>query len=193
MNLSSYSHLIFDFDETIATLQIRWPEWHRQIASVIQNYEADFNAEDAVKLTMYDIHRYINRYGKAFRDDFVAFEQRIETQNYHGFDIVPAGFALLKQAQQEQKQLYLLTSNCRAVVGPVLIELGIKDYFQRIITVDDVANLKPSAMPWQLIAATEAEQQIPKAKWLMVGDSASDSGFAATVGINFVNVNELTH
>lgn len=189
MKLTDYSHLIFDFDETIAKLLIHWPAWHKGIVPVIQKYESTFSNAD--HLTMYDIHRYINRYGTAFHNDFVAFEKQVELANYQGFELVPAGFKLLQQAKQEQKQLYLLTSNCREVVEPVLKELNIREYFHRIVTVDDVINLKPSPAPWQNIAATKAEQVVPKKNWLMVGDSASDSGFAAAVGIDFVNVNEL--
>lgn len=186
MSLSAHSHFIFDFDETIVTLLIDWSGWPPGVLALFLKYEPNF--DPSTRFNMSAIHRFIERYGEAFRTEFVAFEQQLEINNYQGYEIVPAGFQLLQQAHQADKNLYLLTSNCRAVVLPVLSELGIADYFDKIITVDDVPNLKPSPAPWPLITGGKA---VDKSQYLMVGDSESDSGFAAAVGIDFVNVREL--
>lgn len=186
MTFDQYSHLIFDFDETIAKLLIDWSAWDKGVLELFLKYEPSF--DQSTRFNMSAIHRFIERYGKAFRAEFVDFENQLEKNNYHGYEIVPTGMALLNQAHQERKNLYLLTSNCRAVVLPVLGELKIMNYFTKIITVDDVPNLKPSPEPWPLITEGKA---IDKKQYLMVGDSESDSGFAAAVGIDFINVHEL--
>jgi len=182
---STYSHIIFDFDETLATLQIDWSHWHAQIVPLLQKY--DPSVTDASDLNMFHINILITRYGEVFRDEFVAFEQRIEQAHYHGYRVIKPSLQLLRDLHHQGKTLYLLTSNCRQVVEPILEELQIKGFFQKIVTVNDVENLKPSPAPWQLIAETESD----KSQFLMIGDSASDSGFAANVGIDYLDVRDL--
>ena len=110
----------------------------------------------------------------------------MEQDHYQGYAIIPEAMALLEQLYQENKQLYLLTSNCREVVLPILDELKITGYFRKIITVGDVPNIKPSIAPFALI-----DDGSPKTDYLMVGDSASDRGFAENVGIEYLDVADI--
>jgi phosphoglycolate phosphatase-like HAD superfamily hydrolase len=93
----------------------------------------------------------------------------------------------LERLQQVENTLFLLTSNCREVVEPILEELQINTNYKKIVTVNDVENLKPSAAPFKLIREDEVELK----KYLMIGDSKNDSGFAKAVGIAYLDVREF--
>lgn len=183
----AYSHVIFDFDDTLAKLLIDWPKWHPMITQLIQRFEPDFVFTDKSQTGHFAIHQYINRYGQKFYDEFLSSAINFEVSNYSGYGLIPHSLNLLKQLHQAGKKLYLLTSNCREVVAPVLEDLEITDFFKRVITVNDVSNLKPTAAPFELIK----EDSVPLNKYLMVGDSESDSGFAENIGIAYLDVRDI--
>jgi HAD superfamily hydrolase (TIGR01549 family) len=185
MTFDQYSHIIFDFDETLVTLKIHWSFWHQDIIPLIEKYEADFDPQTYLDMSF--IHRYVEKYGPNFLKDFVEFEKKLEQEHYYGYIKIEKSLKLLEELERAEKKLFLLTSNCREVVEPILTELKIKDYFQRIVTVNDVENLKPSAAPFKLIR----EIEIAKEKYLMIGDSKNDSGFAKQAGIAYLDVREF--
>lgn len=185
MNFDQYSHIIFDFDETLVTLQIKWSFWHQDIIPLMEKYEPDFDPQ--TYLDMSAIHRYVEKHGSNFLSDFVEFEKKLEQDHYYGYIKIEKSLNLLEKLQQAGKQLYLLTSNCREVVEPILEELQIKNYFKKIVTVNDVENLKPSAAPFKLIRETDVELQ----NYLMIGDSKNDSGFAKRAEIAYLDVREF--
>lgn len=181
----SQHHIIFDFDRTLATLQVDWQFWHAQIIPLITKFQPEFDPH--TKLDMSSIHGFIEKYGQPFRDAFVKIETQVEQEHYQGYSVNQNALVLLQQLVQQQKHCYLLTSNCREVVLPILDELNITQSFKKIITVGDVSNIKPSYSPFELI-----HDGSPKSEYLMIGDSASDSGFATTVGIAYLDVNEIS-
>lgn len=179
------SQIIFDFDRTLATLKMEWQFWDVPIKQLITAYEPNF--DQTTVLNMVSISPYIEKYGKDFRDAFVKIETAVEQKHYQGYIVIPEAVALLQQLHQQNKQLYLLTSNCREVVLPILDELQITSCFKKILTVGDVPNIKPSPAPFVLIADGS-----PKTDYLMVGDSVSDRGFAKNVGIEYLDVADIT-
>lgn len=177
--------IIFDFDRTLVSLQVDWQQWYGPVKQLLAEYDPTFDKNTAIDMS--SLHAFIDKYGSSFRDAFVQIETTIEQKYYHGYTSIAETIRLLKQLQQQQKQLFLLTSNCRAVVLPILNELQIASYFSRIITINDVPNIKPSAVPFKLI-----HDGSPKTDYLMVGDSASDKGFARNVGIEYLDVQDIT-
>ena len=187
MNFKRYKHIIFDFDQTLATLLMDWSSWQPGVVSVIKKFEPDF--DENTDLHMYDIHRFINQYGPAFRDDYVDFEVAMEKATYHGYQLITPTFNLLQTCHQQNKKLYLLTSNSKEIVLPILKELQITNYFTNIITLEDVANVKPDPMAFSLIVQAEAE--INKSQYLMIGDSISDKEFARNAGIDYFDITQV--
>lgn len=186
MQLDKYSHVIFDFDETIVTLLMHWrPNWQEQLIQLVHQYQADFPSD--TRLDMPAVTKLIKQFGQNFRQDFIKFEQKFEKDHYYGYKIVDRGWQLLQNAHKANQQLYLLTSNCQTTIAPILQELNIQNYFAKIITAENVDNLKPTPAAWPLIAQSFAS----KKDYVMVGDSVSDSGFASSVGIDFINVKDL--
>lgn len=183
-----YSQIIFDFDETLAKLLIDWRKWDLEIAKLIQKYEPDFSLDRAAGLGHFTINEYITRHGASFRRDFIRISGQAEKDNYHGYEIIDEGMSLFKKLHHAQKDLYLLTSNCRLVIDPILDELDITQHFKKTVTTDEVENLKPTSAPFALIH----EPGRPLSDYLMIGDSASDSGFATSAGIDYLDVTNVS-
>lgn len=185
MDFKPYENIIFDFDETLATLIVDWKWWHTDIIPIIKKYEPDFDENS--KLNMYNIHQFTNKYGKSFRDDYVNFEISLELKHYKTYKLIDKSFKLLQELHQQNKSLYLLTSNSREIVLPILKELKIEDYFVKTIMANDVENFKPSPAPFKLIASGETDHS----QYLMVGDSINDREFAQNVGIDYLDVKDF--
>lgn len=181
----AYQCVIFDLDYTLVKLQIDWRAWERAIFALISKYQPTAPPNS---VSHYDVHRYISRHGAAFLAEFRRISGQAELDNYHCYSLIHDSLTLLKQLQLANKQLYLLTSNGRRVALPILTELQLIDVFDQIITADEVANLKPTSAPFALIH----EPSRPLSDYLMIGDSASDSGFAASAGIDYLDVTSVS-
>jgi phosphoglycolate phosphatase-like HAD superfamily hydrolase len=178
-------HIIFDFDETLCTLLIDWTPWRKELdelfaaSDLTPKNEPDFNYAVIVNL-------YIEKYGKAGRDEIVALNYRIEKDYYSGYELSPIALPLLESVEKIA-QLYLWTSNDRRTVAPILRELEIADKFQKIITRNDVEYVKPKAVGFALIY----DERNARSQYLLIGDSRSDSGAATDAGIDFINIAEF--
>lgn len=186
MNFDQYNHIIFDFDETLATIVMDWSPWYEGVAAIIKKYQPSFNGK-ASDLQMQSISQFINKYRKPFRDDYAKFEISLEQKNYKSYKIIQKTLDLFREFHRQNKKLYLLTSNSKTTVLPILKELEIVDCFTKIVTLEDVENFKPSPSPFKLIY-TENNN---KKEYLMVGDSLSDKGFAENVGIDYLDVKDF--
>lgn len=185
MNFDQYQHVIFDFDETLATIIMDWSPWYEGVAKIVQKYQPSF--DNANNLHMQSVSEFINQYGQSFRDEYVNFEIDLENKNYQSYKIIQKTLDLLQEFYKQNKNLYLLTSNSKVTVLPILEELKIADYFTKIVTLDDVRNFKPSPIPFESIYVEGNN----KKQYLMVGDSVSDKGFAQNAGIDYLDVDDI--
>lgn len=185
MNLSSFSHLIFDFDSTLAKLLINWTDWHTGTEKVVQEFDQNFAHPN--KFNQQEINSLIVKYGGELRKKLWQFNQKFETNHLKGVKPILKTLNLLRQQAKQNKTIFLLTSNSRATVMPLLDELKIKQLFTVIITKTDVLFIKPDPQPFSLIY----DSVTPLKKYLMIGDSSSDENFAKNVGIEFLHVNKI--
>ena len=164
---------------------IDWTPWRKELdelfaaSDLTPKNEPDFNYAVIVNL-------YIEKYGKAGRDEIVALNYRIEKDYYSGYELSPIALPLLESVEKIA-QLYLWTSNDRRTVAPILRELEIADKFQKIITRNDVEYVKPKAVGFALIY----DERNARSQYLLIGDSRSDSGAATDAGIDFINIAEF--
>jgi len=180
----AYQCVIFDFDYTLIKLDVDWRAWEVQILDLIRRYQTN---SQVTSISHYQIHHYVTQYGAKFLQDFKTVSSQAENANLHGYQPMTQSIVLLQQLQQASKQLFLLTSNSRNTTLPILTKLNLANYFSKIITLDEVANLKPTAAAFELIK----EDNVPLNKYLMVGDSESDSGFAKNADIAYLDVRDI--
>lgn len=185
MDFKQYQDIIFDFDETLATIIIDWSPWYEKVANIFRKYQPDFQDDDGITMQM--VSQFITRYGQPLREAYLAFARDFERKTYQGYQKNQAALDLLQTLHQQNKNLYLLTSNTKATILPILSELDISSYFNKIITLDDVTNIKPSAVPFELIYSKDKS----KNQYLMIGDSSSDRGFAENADIAFLDVDDI--
>ncbi len=97
------------------------------------------------------------------------------------------GIPELLELLKKRVLLSIITNKGRRGTEMTLKSLGIIDYFNHIITEDDVKMLKPSIAPYDKVIDLYRHEGInlDKDDCLMIGDSPVDCEFAANCGIDY--------
>lgn len=181
----SKTHIIFDFDQTLCTLLVDWKPWCEELDGIFSEFGLDFS--DSPDLNYSEkINLCIEKGGNAASERIKEMNYGIERDFFSGYEPSPIAVPLL-ESSKKHAGLYLWTSNDRRTIKPILEELDLAKFFAKIVTRNDVRYIKPRADGFSLIF----DGSVPKSRYLLIGDSRSDSGAAQDAGIDFLNISEL--
>ena len=183
MNLNRYAHIIFDFDGTLADLQIDWDNWHVGIRQILQRYNPSFADE---RMSFERINDHIKIYGELLQKDLQFFVENYEKEYLRGVQPKEGPLKILRSLKSHQ-MVHLLTSNARSTITDALKRLKITHLFSSIVTRDDVVFTKPDPYPFSFIR----DGISLLSTYLMIGDSEADRNFAKNVGIDFMHVDQI--
>lgn len=171
------TNLIFDFDGTIALLDLDWQNWHQGIANIYKKYNNSFDYQG--EYLHVSINDFIKEYGDVLRDEIVQFNYEYETKFTKGLKLNIALIDFIKK--EKEIDMYVLTNNDSKNVKKYLADLELIDKFVKIICRDDVKYVKPNVEGINKIIENEK-----KSSFLMIGDSIdSDGAVAKAIGIDF--------
>lgn len=170
-------YLIFDFDETIAKMEIDWSGWHTGIGEVYRQYNPQARSYAADEHSRYN--GYVDKFGQELVKKTQQFNAQYETEMTTGFIPYPELIKFIKKDNQYQKFVY--SSNSSQVVIKGLKELGIVDKFKKIVSRDDVTYIKPHPEGFSLLC----DREIPHSEYLFIGNSHADKKAARAAGIDF--------
>ena len=175
---NSKTDLIFDFDGTIVLLDINWNDWHKGIAKIYKKYNNSFEYKG--EYLHIKTNNFIQKYGKALRDEIVEFNYNYEKTTTKGLQLNDALIDFIKN--ETNRNMYVLTNNDSRNVKKYLETLELIDKFENIICRDNVKYVKPNTEGIDKIIEVERS----KSNFLMIGDSIdSDGSVAKVVGIDF--------
>ena len=105
---------------------------------------------------------------------------------------IPHAHEVLETLRSQGKRLFLVTGSSARSTRAVLTRLGIFDWFERIVTADDVINGKPAPDCWLTCVENAA---ISPAQSLVIEDALSGIEAARAAGLTGIVVNnpELAH
>jgi len=174
-------HLIFDFDETIATLKIDWSDWHPKMAQIFKKFDKTYiyNKKNVNWLTCVI---FTKKYGKRIRDEIVTFHNQYEKEKLKGYVVNNKLVDYIKKNTYQKN--YLITNNTRHTILPILEEIGIKNRFGKIVTLDDLLYCKPH--PEGILKIID--KNIPLSDYAVIGDSKNDESVAKSVGVDFIKI-----
>lgn len=114
------------------------------------------------------------------------FEKFLEAKDIKSQMIDPKMVDLLKAAKSKKLKLAIVTASERTTTDLFINKLGIRDYFDIIITRDDTEKTKPDPMPYLY---SFKELSIDPQKSIIFEDS--ETGYAAAVASG-ANVNKVS-
>lgn len=97
--------------------------------------------------------------------------------------LYPGAEAMLQRLKGQNKQLALITASGREIIDMVLAHHNLLDFFNLVITSDDVKANKPD--PEGILFVLESFG-VEKQKAVMLGDSDKDLGAAKNAGIDSI-------
>ncbi|MEX0895942.1 MAG: HAD-IA family hydrolase [Patescibacteria group bacterium] len=172
--------LIFDFDETLFTLELPWHIFFNGLVERLQELDPGLHEERSIVALE---HRAVRQFGNKANKIINHWSNEFERQYLQGVSehISLTNFIRKRSAEYD---IFLWTSNTRGTVEPILKEVHILSYFQRTVTADDVRMIKPDPEGFDLIRTDNR----PLDEFLMIGDSSNDQEAAAAAGIDFFKV-----
>lgn len=174
--LESYKYVVYDFDLTIAKVEIDWSDWHKGIEKIIQKFDPEFRTDTKLHQILND---FIHKYGKPIRDEFFEFHKKYEIEKCKGATPNNDLINFIKTHPNISHNIF--TSQSRELLNKLLVEIGLEGYFDKIVARDDLYFIKPDPEGLNLIISPNSN----KSDYIMVGDSSVDEGAARNAGIDF--------
>lgn len=175
------THLIFDFDATLVMMNIPWSKWTEGLQKKItqldvdlwRQYEQDHNPSGIQNLL-------VQKHGDVGRELIMRHSPPFELRYSDKFD---RNDPLLKEVEafRDNYHMFIWSSNSRELVTTVLQDIGMSDWFDKVITRSELRFIKPDPEGFELIR----DPKVPKEKYLMIGDSSHDRAAAQAAGIDF--------
>lgn len=178
-----YKGIIFDIDGTIASTNQLIFDTFNFVASKFLNRiftEKEIIGmfgppEDVILKNLFseDIEKASEDYYNYYRE------------NHHIAKIYPGIKELIEDLKKHSVLLSIFTGKGRRSSMITLMETELLNYFDLIVTGDDVLEHKPSA---EGILRFVNEFKLPKEKVLMIGDAVSDVKAARSAGVDYASV-----
>ncbi|PIP56580.1 hypothetical protein COX05_02310 [candidate division WWE3 bacterium CG22_combo_CG10-13_8_21_14_all_39_12] len=188
MDISLKSHIIIDFDETIATLTIDWTEWYLGIFNIIKSFEPTFSTT----LTSKNIHTTQNemfeKYGKPLKTNVDSFVKSFENEQGKTYSPITGTIELVSSVYSQNKTLYVWSNNDTSTIIPILKSLEIFEMFETIVGREMVNYIKPNPQGFSDLIN---KNDLPKHLFLMVGNNYSDKNAALASGIDYLDVTKI--
>lgn len=180
--MHNFDGIIFDIDGTLTSTNQLIYESFRHISKKYLNKtftDAEirnlFGPTEDVVLKQWNEDKF-----DEIKDDYYNFY----SENHNMAALYPGIIDILNYIKSKKTLLSIYTGKGRAAATITLKKLDIYDYFDMIITGDDVNEYKPSA---EGILKFITEYRLNKERVLMIGDSPSDVKAARSGGVKIAS------
>ena len=182
-NLETYlqanpkKYLIFDFDETLFTLQLPWGRYHAELRKKLRELDPTYRQEDDTTELENNITQKLGQKAAEVRWNY---SKQFEKDNFRGMTELTDLTDFIRQHHSEYV-FFLWTSNMRETVQPILQKSGLLPYFKQLVTKGDVSLMKPNPEGFKLLFDSKKQK---KDEFLLIGDSKHDKKAAEAIGID---------
>lgn len=171
-------HLIFDFDETIFTLDLPWHLYYEEMDRRLHQLDSSLPETKSIN----DLENMaVKKLGNVAQQVRWKYSQEFEAEQLKGVKELTDLTNFIKENTGKYR-FYLWTSNMRTTVEPILTQYNMLSVFTKLATKGDVKFTKPYADGFLLLHDNEDED---KKDWLMIGNSYNDRGAAEQSGIDY--------
>ncbi|MCX8056059.1 MAG: HAD-IA family hydrolase [Ignavibacteria bacterium] len=183
--MKKYRGIIFDIDGTLtSTNELIFATFNH----IAQKYEGRTYSDEEIIAMFGPTEDVILREkfnGDKFKEVYDEYYKFYRENHPRMADLYPGIVDILKELKQKNIITAIFTGKGRKTTDITLEVLGIKNFFDLIITGDDVVNHKPS--PEGIIKFLN-EFNLKKEEVLMVGDSIADIIASREAGIDIASV-----
>jgi phosphoglycolate phosphatase len=175
------THLVFDFDATLVLLNVDWLELAQAMREDVLKLDAALwqQHEETRRLTPL-FSSLVEQHGDKGLELLLHHVPRFELQ--HRLDYTKNDALLQEVAEfRAEYHLFIWSANSRELIEDILAQMGMSDWFDRIVGRNDVRRVKPSPEGFVLLR----DPAVPLRQYLLIGDSSYDESAAQAAGIDF--------
>lgn len=184
--MKSYTHYIFDLDQTLVTLHIDWSHWHSRIVEIFAKRGIPYTYTSSMDSCM-RLNDLVRREGESARAHISAMVRESELSHLHGYTPVHRVIHYLQSLPSDTHK-YIWTANSLDTATKALEDNHLSRYFESIAARDNVSYSKPDPAGFiEMIYDGET----PLSQYVMIGDSTNDAAAARAAGIDYIHVDEL--
>lgn len=168
--------LIWDFDGTIADLNIDWVGLKDELRSLVKTPDLQNGSLNDVIYELINMHQKKEKIFQIIR----KYEKRCE------FNINKEAVSFIEQYQGRYR-MAIFSDNLKETIVDILKQCNLFKYFDVIVSKEDVNRFKPDVDGIYKIYKYMNEKD--KKKYIMIGNSSKDKKVAYRFNINFIDVN----
>lgn len=181
--MKKYSTILFDFDGTIAHSENAILDAIRDSVT-LHGFDYEKHRETfahRIGLPMIDV--YTELFGAENAKQIRKTHIDIQHKHFHKYTLLDGALDTLRILKKHKVSTAIVTSANRPKMEALIAVLKLSDYFDYLVTIDDVKDAKPH--PEGILKAMSSLHAKPDSS-LMVGDSEADIKAATNAGIDSV-------
>ena len=196
MSLAEYlatnpkKYLIFDLDETLIRLEVRWNGVYEMLFDEVKKIDSSLVSH--VPVTSLEFYKLVNKttvkHGIKAKQMLDQAISQFEISNYIGYTLNPSLMSFI-HTHKNTYSFSLWTSNSRGTINDFLQKEQFNHYFENIITLESVMFTKPDTYGFTMIYNPNNS----KRDYVMIGDSNNDEIAAKNAGIDFFKEVYFSH
>lgn len=177
--------VIFDLDGTIARLKVDWEALKRELGAHfkrVYSFESDF-------ASLYqEIDRINELFGGKAKEEALTIIEKYELARVENLHSIPETVNLIENLKGKGIKLAIFSSNTRKAVEMTLMKINKLDFFDSIVTIEDVSKNKPDPEGLNKILRV---CKVSRSKALFIGDRQRDLEAGRRAGIKSMLIREL--
>ncbi len=177
--MPNYQYILFDFDGCLARTLDIWLNAYKETFAEENLYPSDRE----ITTQVFGDWNGPKKFGAKDNDQYTEKLLNRVNSNYPNAQLYANSVEILKYVKSLNKKMALITSSQLAMIDKALINNKIKNFFDTILTAEDVTKHKPD--PEIILKALERLGG-RKEQTLVIGDSKSDLGAAKNAGVDSV-------
>lgn len=177
--MKNYQYILFDFDGCLARTLDIWLNAYKETFAEENLYPS--NKE--ITTQVFGDWNGPKKFGAKDNDTYTAKLLSRVNANYPHAQLYENAFDILTYTKSLNKKIALITSSKLSMIDKALIDNKIKNFFDVVLTAEDVKKHKPDP---EIILRALAKLGGEKERTLVIGDSKSDLGAAQNAGVDSV-------
>jgi len=171
---------IFDLDGTVVNLSVDWGILKSKLSSFVHEKTGE-------KVEFTPLNKTVEKY-PSLRNELFVIIQRCELEKISEAALNEKTAALMKELASSGVKLAIFSTNMKETVKRALSKFNLENFFESIISREDVKNTKPDKEGIDLIMK---QFNAPKEKTIYIGDKEADYDAAQRAGIKFLSVEDI--
>ncbi len=173
-------YLIFDFDETIAKMEIDWDPLYKEWAKIFQKFDPEFKHYKGQRLNKL-ANVFVAKYGIELKREISLISRDYEL--LHCKRVILNNELISQIKLLNNLRLFIFSNNSQDFIDKNLKQLGIRDKFEKIISREEVMLIKPETEGVEKITHHTGDSNVNN--YLYIGDSLSDMEAAKRMKMDF--------